>query len=155
MCSSLKVFVVNGSGGFAVLMLGIRLAVGVFFTLSGYHKLTNVKRRALLVETLKDCRIPFVSVMQWFVPSVELVGGLAVAAGALTPFAAFGLALICLVATCTDGARRVKSQAAVDVADLVDDILYLPEVTYTLLLPIFIVGGAGPFSVDALLSGLF
>jgi uncharacterized membrane protein YphA (DoxX/SURF4 family) len=144
---------VNGLGGVACPYLVSRVATGMFFVFSGYHKLTNSDRRAVFVATLEACHVPFISVMQWFVPAVEFLGGLGVAFGFLTPIAALGLAVICLIATCSDGLRRIGTWAAIDKADVIDDVLYLPEVLYILLLSLFIAGGAGPFSLDAVLRG--
>ncbi len=144
----------SGVGSVVLPYLGARVATGVFFAFSGYHKLTNAKRRATFIATLQTCDIPFIPVMQWFVPGVEFLGGLGVAFGFLTPLAAVGLAIICLVAVCADGMRRVKTWDAIDRADVIDDVLYLPEVLYILLLAMFVAGGAGPFSLDAVLSRL-
>lgn len=134
--------------------LGARIATGVFFLFSGFHKLTNAKRRATFIATLQACHVPFIPVMQWFVPSVEFLGGLGVALGFLTPLAAVGLTIICIVAVYADGIRRVRAWDAIDEADVIDDVLYLPEVLYILLLALFVASGAGPFSLDALLSSL-
>ena len=154
MLQTLLHILLNGVGGVVLPYLGARVATGVFFAFSGYHKLTNAKRRMTFVATLRACGIPFIRVMQWFVPGVEFLGGLAVAFGLLTPLAAIGLATICLVAVCADGMRRVKTWDAIDRADVIDDVLYLPEVLYILLLAMFVAGGAGPFSLDAVLSRL-
>ena len=142
----------GGIGGAALPYVVGRVATGTFFVFSGYHKLTNAERRATLVATLRDCNIPLVSLMQWFVPGVEFFGGLGVAFGFLTPLAALGLAAICLIAACTDGVRRVRASASIDRADKIDDALYLPEVPYIVLLALFVADGAGPFSLDAMLS---
>ena len=142
----------NGVGNTVVFYLVARVATGFFFVFSGYHKLTNAKRRATFIATLQACHVPFIPVMQWFVPGVELFGGLGVAFGLLTPLAALGLATICLVAAYADGMRRVKTWGAIDRADVIDDVLYLPEVLYILLLALFVANGAGPFSLDAILS---
>lgn len=141
----------DGAGSTVLVYLGVQIATGVFFVFSGYHKLTNAERRATFVGTLQSCGIPFLPVMQWFVPSVEFLGGLGVAFGFLTPLAALGLAVICVVAACADGLRRVKTWGAIDRLDVIDDVLYLPEVLYVLLLALFIANGAGPFSLDAIL----
>jgi uncharacterized membrane protein YphA (DoxX/SURF4 family) len=142
---------VNGAGSTVLVYLGVRVATGAFFVFSGYHKLTNTERRATFVGTLQSCGIPFIPVMQWFVPGVEFLGGLGVAFGFLTPLAALGLAVICIVAACADGLRRVRTWGAIDKADVIDDVLYLPEVLYVLLLALFVANGAGPFSLDAIL----
>lgn len=131
-----------------------RVATGAFFLFSGYHKLFNAMRRKSLVDTLTSAGIPFISVMQWFVPTVEFLGGLAVVFGFLTRIAAFGLIIISLVAAVTDGWKRVKSWLPISTADTIDDVLYLPEVLYVLLLLPFLVNGAGPYSFDAIGSHL-
>jgi putative oxidoreductase len=152
MLDTVSQLVLNGIGGAASPYLVGRVVTGVFFVFSGYHKLTNAERRAALVATLQACHIPFVPLMQWFVPGVEFVGGLGVAFGFLTPLAALGLAVICLIAACTDGMRRVRASAAIDKADKIDDALYLPEIPYVVLLALFVANGAGPFSLDAMLN---
>jgi putative oxidoreductase len=144
MLDTVSQLVLNGIGGVALPYLVGRVITGVFFVFSGYHKLTNAERRAALVATLQAC--------QWFVPGVEFVGGLGVAFGFLTPLAALGLAVICLIAACTDGMRRVRASAAIDKADKIDDALYLPEIPYVVLLALFVANGAGPFSLDAMLN---
>lgn len=143
---------VNGVGDAVLPYLLARVATGLFFVFSGYHKLTNPARRATFVATLQACDIPFISVMRWFVPGVEFLGGIAVAFGFLTPLAALGLTAICVVAAYTDGIRRVRSWGAIDKTDVIDNILYLPEVLYIVLLALFVAGGAGPVSLDAILS---
>ena len=126
-----------------------RIATGSFFALSGFHKLFNRARHRLPLEA---CGVPWIRVMQWFVPSVELSAGLGLAFGFLTPLAALGLIAICVVATCTDGLKRIRSWQPLDKADAVDDLLYLPEFIYVILLSFFVAAGAGPLSLDAIIS---
>lgn len=64
-----------------------RVAVGLFFLLSGYHKLFNVQRHTALVLTLRSAGLPRVIVLQSLVPGAEFSGGFAVAIG---PFCACG-----------------------------------------------------------------
>lgn len=120
----------------------LETAVGVFFALSGYHKLFNAQRRAALAETLHD-DLPRLGLPDWchrfmmlWLPSWEL------GAGAVATFAAvwhvIGLGLVakfamvpCLaimgVALYCEGAQRVASYEPIDTADVIDDWLYLPE----------------------------
>ena len=121
-----------------------RIATGSFFALSGFHKLFNHARHRTLITTLEACGVPWIRVMQWFVPSVAF--------GFLTPLAALGLIAICVVATCTDGLKRIRSWQPLDKADAVDDLLYLPEFIYVILLSFFVAAGAGPLSLDAIIS---
>ena len=129
----------------------MRFALGSFFVLSGVHKLTNAERHQTFVETLRALGIPSIGLFQWFVPGVEFLGGLGVAVGCLTPLAALGLLVICLVALLTSSPTVVASYKPIDRADRVDDWLYQPELMYALMLLYFIAAGAGPVSVDQLL----
>ena len=80
-----------------------RIAVGMFFMLSGYHKLFNAQRHVSLVEELKELGIPAVGFNQWWVPAVEFTGGAGVTIGLLAPLTALGLLVIILVAIATSG----------------------------------------------------
>lgn len=126
----------------------VRVALGAFFCASGFNKLFNPGRRATMLATLADLKIPFPQYNLWFVSGVEFLGGAALAIGLLTPFAALGLLAICTVACATDGPRRVKSYAPINRADWLADWLYLPETWYALTLGIVLAYGAGPWSID-------
>ena len=132
-----------------------RVAVGLFFLLSGYHKLFDAQRRAALVVTLRSAGFSHVSVLRWLLPCAEFSGGLAVAIGLLSVPAALGLLIISIGATIADGIKRIANWKPIDKADFLDDILYLPEVLYALLLLSVILAGPGPYSLDALLAGYF
>jgi putative oxidoreductase len=110
--------------------------------ISGYHKLFNKQRHASLVETLKASRVPCLGFNQWWVPSVEFFGGLSLLSGILAPLAALGLIVLCFVAVCTDGLKRIPNEQPIDKADWLDDLLYLPEMLY--VIGLIIVVGAGP-----------
>jgi putative oxidoreductase len=142
-----------GLGLAAVALTLNRVALGVFFAISGYHKLFNKSRHASLVATLKACDVPCLSFNQWFVPSVEFLGGLALISGILAPFASLGLICVCAVACLTDGRKRIASYAPIDRADYVDDVLYLPEFLYIIGLLLVILLGPGPFTLIALVIG--
>lgn len=136
--------------GFVPAMLTLnRFALGCFFAISGYHKLFNKDRHATIVKTLADCGVPYLKFNQWFVPSVEFFGGLSLISGILAPFAAMGLIAVCLVASCTDGIKRIRSWAPIDKADVIDDVLYLPEVLYIIGLMIVLAYGPGPLTIPA------
>lgn len=119
-----------------------RVAVGAFFGLSGYHKLFNHDRHTSLRDTLIADHVPFIRLNEWLVPSVEFLGGFMVAAGAFAPLFALPLLIVCLVATCVDGYKRVAEYAPIDIGDRVDDYLYLPEVLY--IIGLIVIVGAGP-----------
>jgi uncharacterized membrane protein YphA (DoxX/SURF4 family) len=132
-----------------------RVAVGLFFLLSGYHKLFNAQRHAAFVLTLRSAGLQHVIVLQWLLAGAEFSGGFAVAIGLLSVPAALGLLIISIGATFSDGIKRIADWRPIDKADFLDDILYLPEVLYALLLLSVILAGPGPFSVDALIAGYF
>jgi uncharacterized membrane protein YphA (DoxX/SURF4 family) len=109
--------------------------VGVFFALSGYHKLTNTARGQSMLATLQAQHIPYPGVMRWWVSGWEFAGGIMVAVGSMAGFGhtytvklcVLALMCICFIATCTDGLSRIKAWEPLDKADWLDDLLYLPE----------------------------
>lgn len=129
----------------------LRVAVGTFFTISGYHKLFNPERHASLRATLEKDGIPFIRFNEWWVPLVEFTFGLWLTLGFLTVISSVFLLVICLIATCTDGWKRIMAWSPVDKADVLDDLLYLPEVMYGLLLTVMILSGPGQYSIDAVI----
>lgn len=129
-----------------------RVAVGSFFAISGYHKLTNTTRHAALIATLEKDKVPAVWFNQWWVPSWECIGGFAVAVGFASAFAASVLTFICVVACMTEAKARVEAYKPIDWADMVDDYLYLPEVLYIIMLLVVVLGGGGSFSADAIVK---
>ena len=120
----------NGVGWTDIALTLNRIAVGVFFMLSGYHKLFDPQRHASFVEELKELGVPAIGFNQWWVPTVEFIGGGGVAIGFLAPLAALGLLVVILVADSTSGRQRIKAYKPIDEADRIDDWLYLPETLY-------------------------
>jgi uncharacterized membrane protein YphA (DoxX/SURF4 family) len=88
--------------------------------------------------------------MMYAIPLAEFLGGLGVAFGVLTLFAAVGLSMLCLGASRLDGLKRIPSMQPLDRADRVGDVLYLPEVLYVVCLLAVISFGPGAYSLDAL-----
>jgi putative oxidoreductase len=128
-----------------------RIVLGLFFAISGFHKLFNKERHAQLVATLKSSHIPLIAFNQWWVPIVELSGGLTLLAGTLAPLAALALAIECFVAVSTDGWKRIAAYHPIDKADWLDDLLYLPEMLAIVALLIVVTLGPGPFTLPAFL----
>ena len=139
------------SAGSAALVVN-RIFLGLFFAISGFHKLFNKERHAELVATLESSHIPLVAYNQWWVPAVEFTGGLALLTGILAPLAAVALAIECLVAVGTTDWKRIASYRPIDKADWLDDLLYLPEMLAIVALLIVVALGPGPFTVPGLLS---
>jgi uncharacterized membrane protein YphA (DoxX/SURF4 family) len=144
----------NGVGWVDIALTLNRIAVGAFFMLSGYHKLFDAERHRTFVDELKSLGVHAIGFNQWWVPLVEFSAGAAVVVGLLAPLAALGLLVIILVAIATSGRQRIKLYKPIDEADRIDDWLYLPETLYAFMLILVISGGAGPYSLDALILGL-
>jgi len=126
-----------------------RVALGVFFTISGYHKLFNASRHATLTRTLQEDGVRAVPVLQWLVPGVEFGAGCALMVGLLSALAAFGLFVICLGAVLLDASKRLAAWQPIDRADWLGDLLYLPEVLYCIGLAVLMLAGPGAWSLDA------
>ena len=144
----------NGVGWTDIALTLNRIAVGMFFMLSGYHKLFNPQRHRALAEQLKELGVHAVGFNQWWVPTVEFTAGFAVVIGFLAPLAALGLLALILVAVATSGPQRIKLYKPIDQADRIDDWLYLPEILYAFMLITVVSAGAGPYSLDALIFRL-
>lgn len=131
-----------------------RVALGLFFVISGYHKLFDRSRHATLTRTLRDDGVHAVSIMQWLVPGIEFSGGWALIIGLLSALAALGLFVICLGAVALDAIKKVRAWQPIDRADWLGDILYIPEALYCIGLTVVMLGGPGPWSLDAKISSL-
>lgn len=132
-------------------LTAVRISAGLFFAISGYNKLFDEGRHARLKKTLIDDHIPWVAVMQWWVPGWEVLAGVMLAVGLLTPFAAFVLSIICVIACSCESKAKVESYHPINAADRVDDWLYLPEILYLCILSLSLFGGGGDYSLDAII----
>lgn len=128
----------------------LRLALGVFFVISGSHKTFHPVRRAELAATFKAAGV-YSPPMMYAVPLGELFGGLALLMGFLEPLALLGLILICTGACVLDGIKRISAWKPLDRADSVADVLYLPEVLYVIMMSALLCIGAGKYSIDHLI----
>jgi uncharacterized membrane protein YphA (DoxX/SURF4 family) len=131
-----------------------RVALGTFFAISGYHKLFNASRHAALTGTLQADGVRDVPFMQWLLPSAEFGGGFALILGFLSVLAALGLFVICLGAIVLDAVKRIRAWQPLDRADWLGDLLYIPESLYCIGLTVVILGGPGPWSLDAAIGAL-
>src|SRR5271163_374157 len=68
-------------------ILLVRLALGVFFAISGGNKLFVASRTKVMYETLAAARIPFPRPMTYCVSAVEFVGGCLLVVGLLSSLA--------------------------------------------------------------------
>jgi uncharacterized membrane protein YphA (DoxX/SURF4 family) len=134
----------NGVGWTDIALTLNRVAVGMFFMFSGYHKLFNTQRHRMLVKELKALHVFGVRINKWWVPTIEFTAGGTVFVGPLTPLAALSLLVIILVACATSGRQRIKAYQPIDGADRIDDWLYLPGRLYAFMLIMVVSAGAGP-----------
>jgi uncharacterized membrane protein YphA (DoxX/SURF4 family) len=144
----------NGVGYTDIALTLNRVVVGMFFMLSGNHKLFNAERHRVFADELRSLHVHAVAINQWWVPLVEFSAGGAVVIGLVAPLAALGLLVIILVASATTGRERIKAYKPIDRADRIDDWLYLPETLYAVMLIMVISVGAGPYSLDAAILAL-
>jgi uncharacterized membrane protein YphA (DoxX/SURF4 family) len=103
------------------------------------------------LRTLQDDGVHAVSVLQWLLPSAEFAGGWALITGFLSVLAAFGLFLICAGAIAFDALKRIRAWQPIDRADWLGDLLYVPESLYCIGLAVVMIGGPGPWSLDAII----
>src|SRR5438552_3736075 len=125
-----------------------RVAVGLLFFLSGRGKLFVPERRKQMRQTLVETHVPFPDFNAPFVSTVELVCGLFLILGALTPLVCALLACLMIVAIVTTGIHNIK---ACSPAKWLAAFLYLPEPLYLVVLIWLFFSGPGWLSVDRLL----
>jgi putative oxidoreductase len=141
--------ITGGLAGSDEAMLALRVGVGSFFAASGWNKLRDHQRHATFVATLKEDKVPLIGFNQWWVPSNELLGGIAVAIGLATPLAAAVLFILIVVACICEAKKRVDAYQPINKVDRYADYLYLPEVLYAVVLAAIVAAGAGKYSLDA------
>lgn len=131
-------------------ILAVRLALGLFFAISGGNKLFVPSQTQIMYKTLVAASVPFPHLMTYFVSSVEFVGGLMLIAGFLTSLACIALMGDMLVAILTTSLAALPK--GVSPLNWLDNFLYLPEALYVLFFIWLICSGPGRFSVDRKLA---
>jgi putative oxidoreductase len=128
----------------------VRVALGLFFIISGGNKLFVASRTKVMYETLIAAKIPFPQAMTYFVSATELVCGCMLVVGLLSSLASFALLvdmLVAILATHLGGNPKGLSPL-----NWVDDFLYFPEVLYVLFFVWLICSGPGKLSLDYLIA---
>jgi putative oxidoreductase len=134
---------------YAILL--IRVSIGLFFAISGGHKLFVTGGTKPVYDTLVQAKIPFPHAMAYFVSGVEFIGGSLVAVGLLSSAASMALLIDMIVATMTTATATLPK--GLSPLSWLDDFLYLPEVLYVLFFIWLICAGPGKFSIDHWLVG--
>src|SRR6202453_935683 len=140
-------FALLGSSGleqYAILL--VRVAIGLFFAISGANKLFVAGGAKGVYETLLKAKVPFPHQMAYFVSGVEFVGGSLLTVGLLSSPACVALLIDMIVAVRTSALSSMPK--ALSPVNWLDDFLYLPEVLYVLFFIWLTCSGPGKFSVD-------
>ena len=135
---------------YAILL--VRVAIGLFFAISGANKLFVAGGAKEVYETLVKAKVPFPHQMAYFVSGVEFVGGSLLTVGLLSSPACVALLIDMSVAVLTNALSTVPK--GLSPLNWLDDFLYLPEVLYVLFFIWLTCSGPGKFSVDYWLSGI-
>jgi putative oxidoreductase len=139
----------SDSEQYAILL--VRVAIGLFFAISGANKLFAPGGTKPVYDTLVQAKIPFPHLMAYFVSGIEFVCGSLVTLGFLSSPACAALLLDMIVATLTSALSTLPK--GLSPLSWLDDLLYLPEVLYVLFFIRLICAGSGSFSVDYWLAG--
>ena len=132
-------------------ILLVRVALGLFFAISGAKKLFVAGSTQTMYETLVEAKVPFPRLMTYFVSGVEFVGGSLLIVGFFSSLASVALLVDMLVAILTTKLSAMPK--GLSPFNWLDDFLYLPEVLYVLFFIWLICSGPGRFSVDYWLAG--
>ena len=130
--------------------LFLRAIVGFGFVMHGYAKLARGPETfAVVLHTLG---VPFSGPLAWLTAIVELIGGLAVLAGAFLPLVSIPLAVVLVTALFTVhrpyGFFSVKLAAVTSTGTTFGPVGYEIVLLYLAGLAALALGGAGPLSVD-------
>ncbi len=128
-----------------------RVAIGLFFAISGANKLFVAGGTKPVYDTLVQAKIPFPKQTAYFVAGVEFVAGSLVTVGFLSSAASVALSIDMIVAILTSSLSTLPK--GLSALSWLDDVLYLPEVLYVLIFVWLICAGPGRFSLDYWLAG--
>jgi putative oxidoreductase len=128
-------------------ILVVRVALGLFFAISGANKLFVAQQTQVMYETLVAAHVPLPRLMTYFVSSVEFLGGLMLIMGFLSSIACVALLGDMLVAILTT--KLAALPKGVSPLNWLDNFLYLPEALYVLFFVWLICSGPGRFSIDS------
>lgn len=129
-------------------MLLARIAVGVLFALSGKDKLFNPEKRAAMLKEVTAAGIPAPATSALMLSAFELIFGIFLVVGFLTPLSTLVLAGIMVGALATTVIPGMKAKAGLA---WWGEFFYLPEVLYLVMLVWLFLSGAGRASVDHLI----
>lgn len=126
-------------------ILVARIGVGLLFAISGYGKLFNEKKKKQMKQTMKKADVPMPKLNAVFVSWVELIFGIFLLIGFLTPLAAMLLAATMVVAIFTVKLQSIESDSLMA---WLGEFLFLPEVLFLIILIWLFFAGGGLVSLD-------
>ena len=133
--------------------LPIRIIVGYGFIAHGYAKLARGPESFATI--LAALGVPAPEQMAWATIGVELIGGLAILAGAFVQLAALPMAIVLLVAIVTvhlpNGFSSIKLQSVDAAGAHFGQPGYETDLLYLAGLVALCIAGAGPLSIDGLI----
>jgi putative oxidoreductase len=131
--------------------LPLRLIAGYGFIAHGYAKLANGPEH--FVASLQALGVPAPHLMAWVTIGCELFGGFAVLLGAYIPLISLPLGIILLVAAATVhlpyGFSSIKLRAVTATGPQFGPPGYETNLLYLAALAALVLGGSGPFTVQA------
>ena len=128
----------------------LRLIVGFGFVAHGVAKVMNGP--AHFADLLQALGVPAAPVMAWLTIGFELIGGVAVLAGAWISLMSIPLAAILLVAAVTVhlpyGFSSIKLRAVTKAGPVFGPPGYETDLLYLAALTTLVLGGSGPLALD-------
>jgi putative oxidoreductase len=132
----------------------LRVIVGCGFIAHGYAKVMNGPDH--FASSLQGLGVPAPHLMSWATIGFELLGGLAVLAGAYIPLISIPLTVILLVAAITVhlpyGFTSIKLRAVTAAGPQFGPPGYETNLLYIAALATLVLGGSGPLALDTWLS---
>jgi len=132
----------------------LRLIVGFGFMQHGFAKMS--RGPDAFAAILHALGVPAPHFMAWVSILIELLGGLTVLVGAFLPLASIPLAILLLVAVFTvhlpNGFSSIKLIGVTAGVPQFGPVGYEVNVLYLACLAALVLGGAGPFALDAFLQ---
>lgn len=132
----------------------LRLIVGYGFMAHGYAKLANGPEH--FISILQALGVPSPGFLGWLTIGVELAGGFAVLLGAFVPLVSVPMTVTMIVAALSVhlpfGFSSIKLRGVTAEGPQFGPPGYETALLYIACMAALVLGGSGPFAVDALLA---
>jgi putative oxidoreductase len=122
-----------------VTLTALRIGLGTIMIVHGWSKLTDMSK---WTSSVRELGLPWPEVSAWFAVAGELLGGIGLLVGLMTPVAAFGVVCVMVAAFFT---------AHFDKGLLLENGGFEYVLLIALAAVFFMARGAGPYSIDALI----